>query len=154
YSALFMRHGIRAVTEPDFSLWTDAPLVEQLWNVYRIRTLGRLYQEHGLAVLPNLTWSDEQSFEFCFSGIPRHAPVVATECRTPGGNDEDRRAFLCGLAEAVRQTRPQHIVIYGGKEHEYWLTGKLPQGPHYTLLTSWTTERRKVRAAQERRERA
>jgi hypothetical protein len=152
YLALFLRHGVGVLIEPDFSLWADAPLVEQLWNTHRIRTLGRLWQEAGLAVIPNLMWSDERSFQFCFTGIPVGAPVTACECRTPGGNDADRRAFLRGLTEAVRQVRPQHVLVYGGREHSYWLTGNLPKGPEYTLLPSWTSARRKIRAAQERRE--
>src|SRR5262245_27261917 len=39
YSDLFLRHGVLAVVEPDFSLWTDALFVEQLWSVYRMRSL-------------------------------------------------------------------------------------------------------------------
>src|SRR5947209_20387460 len=36
-TAHFLAAGVAALIEPDFSLWTDAPLVEQLWNVYRTR---------------------------------------------------------------------------------------------------------------------
>jgi hypothetical protein len=150
YADLFLTHGIRAVTEPDFSLWSDAPLVEQLWNTYRTRWLGRYWQDHGIAVLPSLSWAAERSFEFCFSGIPMGAPIVAVECRTPGGCDADRRAFLAGLSEGVKQTKPQSVLIYGGKEHDYWLHDRLPEGPRYHLINSWTTERRRERARQER----
>lgn len=143
--------GVAAVIEPDFSLWTDAPLVEQLWNTYRTRFLGRYWQEHGLLVIPNLNWSDERSFEFCFLGIPQHAPVIAVECRTAGQNDADRRAFLAGLAEGVRQVAPAHVLIYGGKEHAYWLTPYVPPGPQYTLLESWTRARGRVRRQEELR---
>jgi hypothetical protein len=150
YIALFLRHGIAALIEPDFSLWADAPLVEQLYNVFRMRTLGRVWQDAGLSVIPNLAWSDERSFPFCFTGIPSGAPVVACECRTAGGNDEDRRAFLRGLIEGVKQVKPQHVCIYGGKEHAFWLTDHLPKGPQYTLVASWTAVRRRRRATQER----
>ena len=150
YSALFLSHGIQALIEPDFSLWADAPLAEQLWNVYRMRTLGRLYQDHGLMVIPNLAWSDERSFSFCFQGIPVGAPVVACECRTPGGNDGDRRAFLRGLTEGVKEVQPQHVIIYGGQEHSFWLKERLPAGPTYTLLEAWTSARGKIRTTEER----
>jgi hypothetical protein len=145
--------GVGAVIEPDFSLWADAPLVEQLFNVYRMRLLGRQWQEAGLSVIPNLAWSDDRSFPFCFTGIPVGAPVVACECRTPGGNDADRRRFLAGLTEGVKQGQPEHVLIYGGKEHAFWLSGNLPTGPHYTLLEAWTSARGKIRARQEREER-
>jgi hypothetical protein len=150
YSALFLRHGVVVAIEPDFSLWVDMPLAEQLWNTYRMRTLGRLWQEAGLSVIPNLAWSDERAFPFCFSGIPVSAPVVACECRTPGRNDEDRRAFLAGLRQGVKQVRPQHVLIYGGTTHAYWLDGNLPEGPDYTLIESWTSARGRLRARQAR----
>lgn len=50
-------------------------------------------------------------------GIPRCAPVVAVECRTVAQSERDRAAFLAGLAEGVRQTEPQRVLIYGGHEH-------------------------------------
>jgi len=145
YAEQFARFGWGAIVEPDFSTWIDAPLAEQLWNTYRTRTLGRLWQEAGLQVIPSLNWADERSFSFAFSGIPQHAPVVACEARTAGGNDGDRRRFLAGLAEGVRQVQPQHVLMYGGKEHAFWLESRLPPGSHYTLLESWTHARDRAR---------
>jgi hypothetical protein len=153
YTALFLRHGVLTAIEPDFSLWVDMPLAEQLYNIFRMRTLGRLWQDAGLPVIPNLTWSDERSFSFAFEGIPTHAPVVACECRTPGSNDVDRRRFLAGLEHAVKKTEPATVCIYGGEEHRYWLHDRLPFGPQYTLLSSFMTARGKIRAAQERQAR-
>jgi hypothetical protein len=147
---LFLKQGVTTLIEPDYSLWADMPLAAQLFNVYRTRSVGRLWQEHNLAVIPNLAWSDERSFEFCFSGIPTHAPVVACECRTPGGNDENRRAFLRGLTAGVKQVKPLNVCIYGGQQHRYWLQDRLPPGPAYHLIDSWTDARGKIRAAQER----
>src|SRR5262245_29074951 len=41
YADVFLRAGVASVLEVDFSLWRDAPLVEQLWNTYRSRCLAR-----------------------------------------------------------------------------------------------------------------
>jgi hypothetical protein len=142
YIRQFLGFGWGAVLAPDFSTWRDDPLSEQAHNVFRSRWLARQWQLVGLDIIPILSWSDESSFSWAFQGIPRHCPVVATECRTAGGNDEDRRAFLGGLTEGVRQVQPRHIVIYGGQEHAYWLSGRLPLGPRYVLLPSWQTARR------------
>jgi len=140
-----------AVCEPDFSLWIDHPRVEQLWSVYKMRTLGRLFQDVGLNVIPTLSWSDQGSFEFCFCGIPAGCPVAACEARTASHSAEDRRRFLAGLTEAVRQVAPQNVLIYAGRENESWLLRHLPPGPTYHLLESWTTVRDRVRCAEERR---
>jgi hypothetical protein len=151
--ARLLAAGVATVIEPDFSLWADAPLVEQLWNVYRARWLGRFWQEAGLNIIPSLNWADERSFEFCFLGIPHHAPVVACECRTAGQTDNDRRAFLAGLSEGVRQKEPVSVVIYGGQEHAFWLASCLPSGPRYTLLESWTHARDRTRRVEMLRQR-
>jgi hypothetical protein len=154
YSEQFVKYGIGSLVEVDFSLWVNDPLPVQLFNVYRQRSLARHWQEAGLRVVPCLNWSDERSFEFCFQGVPVGCPLVFVECRTPGGNDDDRRAFLRGLTQAVKQVQPQSVLVYGGREHSFWLTERLPKGPTYTLLDSWTSARGKLRAKQERLARA
>jgi hypothetical protein len=151
YTEQFVRSGIRALVEVDFSLWVNDPLPVQLFNVYRQRSLARQWQEAGLLVAPCLNWSDERSFEFCFQGVPVNCPLAFTECRTPSGSEEDRRAFLCGLHEAVRQLRPRTLVIYGGLLHEWWIRRDLPAGDtDFVFLESWTDARRRERARQER----
>jgi hypothetical protein len=150
YTALFLHHGVAAVVEPDFSVWADDAVAVQLFNVYRTRWLGRYWQDAGLNVIPSLNWSTERSYPFCFAGIPTSAPMVAVECRTPGSNDDDRRAFLHGLTEGVQQVKPRHVLIFGGMEHSYWLSSRLPPGPQYTLLPSWTHERDQIRKQEKR----
>jgi hypothetical protein len=148
YTDLFRRHAVGALVEPDFSLWIDRPRVEQLWAIYKTRTLGRLWQDSGLSVMPNLSWADEQSFEFCFTGIPLHAAVCVTECCT-ASRPQDRTAFLYGLHEAVRRLTPQCVVIYGGMRHEGWIRPGLPvSDTRFIFLESWTDARRRVRATQ------
>lgn len=151
YAKQFKECGVVGVAEVDFSLWSDMSLAEQVENVYRMRTVSRVFQSYDLRIVPNLSWSDERSFEFAFSGIPIGAAICATEARTAGQNDEDRRRFIAGLTEAVKQVKPQHIVVYGGIEHRHWLTGNLPEGPQYTLIEAFMTARGKIRKTQERK---
>jgi Domain of unknown function (DUF4417) len=150
YALQFVRDGVLSLVEPDFSVWVDDPIETQLFNTKRKRIVARQWQEHGLRVVPNLNWSDDRSYPFAFAGIPQHAPIVACECRTAGSNDTDRRAFLAGLAEGVRQLEPQSVLVYGGTANKFWLDGNLPQGPVYHLIDSWTDSRGRIRKAQER----
>jgi hypothetical protein len=150
YTQQFLAFGWGAVMSPDFSTWRNDPLIVQAYNVYRSRALSVMWQEAGISVIPVLSWSDEQSYPFAFEGIPAGVPVAAVEAVTAGGNDQDRRRFLAGLSEAVRQTQPKNILVYGGTEHSFWLTERLPKGPTYTLLESFMTVRSRIRASQER----
>lgn len=103
----------QTVCEPDFSLWVDRPRAEQLFSLYRVRWCGRLWQEAGFDVIPVLNWSDEASFAWCFSGIPRHAPVVAVETQTCG---RDTAAFERGFREGIEQVQPENVVVYGDRK--------------------------------------
>jgi hypothetical protein len=141
YTRLFRDVGRGALVEVDFSLWTDVPFEEQRFNVYRSRTLARRWQEAGMPVVPSMNRSTGHSFAFAFAGLPFHTPVVRVGCRTPGGSDTDRRAFLRGLHEGVRRIQPRHVIGYGGYEHRRWLEPQLPPGPSYRLLPSWQTAR-------------
>jgi hypothetical protein len=126
YAKRLLDCGINTVIEVDFSTWRDDPLIVQAYNVYRMRALSRCWQSYGIRIIPNLAWADERSYAFCFEGIPIGAPVVACECRTAGQTDADRRMFLKGLSEAVRQVRPECIIVYGGTTHRFWLEDRLP----------------------------
>jgi hypothetical protein len=101
-----------AVCEPDFSVWADAPVAEQIHAVYRTRWCGRLWQENGIPVIPVLNWSTPESYNFAFLGIPKNCPVVAVECVTCGSNVA---AFNQGLAAGVEQIQPKHLLIYGSR---------------------------------------
>lgn len=58
------------VLTPDFSLYTDMPKAMMIWNTYRSRLLGNFWQQEGLTVVPTVSWADEDSFDFCFDGLP------------------------------------------------------------------------------------
>jgi hypothetical protein len=155
YAEQFVRYGIGSLVEVDYSLWQDAPLVEQLWNTHRQRSLARRWQERGILVAPCLNWSGPESFEFCFSGVPSHCPLAYVECRTASSSAEDRHAFSLGLHEAIRQVRPRTLVIYGGVPNEWWIKRDLPAGAtQFVFLESWTDSRGRIRKAERRHARA
>ena len=57
------------VLTPDFSLYTDFPLAMQIWNTYRSRLIGRYWQDCGVTVIPTVSWSTHESYNFCFDGF-------------------------------------------------------------------------------------
>lgn len=99
---------------PDFSLYTDMPLVMQMWNVYRSRLLGQFWQNNGINVIPTVRWSDERSYSFCFDGLPRRS-VISVSTRGCVRQAEPRKLWQAGMAEAVRRLEPTKILIYGSK---------------------------------------
>lgn len=60
-----------SVMTPDFSLYMDFPKALQIYNHYRKMWLGALWQSYGFKVIPTVAWSDKDSFEWCFDGMPK-----------------------------------------------------------------------------------
>lgn len=110
-----------SIIEPDFSLWVDRPVAEQILAVYKTRWIGRYAQEHGILVIPNLNWSDTNSFEFAWHGVPEHVPMVAVEVQSCRG---EHAAFNEGLAAGCAKVKPKQLLVYGGDRP--WL--RIPQG--------------------------
>jgi len=114
-----------------------------MYNHYRSRWCARFWQEAGLDIIPILRWSDARTYEWVFTGIPQHAPVVAVECRSIKSK-ENQGLYLEGICEGIRQTQPEKLVIYGGADHRTWLEPHLTE-TEVVWLESWTTVRRRVR---------
>jgi hypothetical protein len=154
YALSFVRDGVKAAVEIDYSLWRDMTLEEQLHNIRRQKIISRIFQEYNLKIIPCLNWSGPESFAFAFCGIPRYAPIVMTECRTASSSPEDRKAFLCGLHAAIQQCQPAILAIYGGQPNRWWIERDLPAGDtQYVFLESWTDSRAKVRKMEARQAR-
>ncbi|MDR1188984.1 MAG: DUF4417 domain-containing protein [Bifidobacteriaceae bacterium] len=99
----------KQVLSPDFSLFTDRPVVEQIVNTYRNRWCGALWQREGLTVIPTASWSDGASFDFCFDGLEEGSVVAIS---TVGVRDL-QEGFMRGYREMVRIVRPETVVCYG-----------------------------------------
>ena len=102
----------KAVCSPDFSLYNDFPKMIQLFNHYRRQWCGAYWQEHGIHVIPTVRWADEDSYEWCFDGIPRHSLVCIS---TVGCFREKavREVWLKGYNKAMEVLEPSHILFYG-----------------------------------------
>lgn len=84
-----------------------------IWNVYRSRLLGHFWQENGMTVIPTVSWADEDSFDFCFDGLPKHATVAVS---TVGviKNKEAREIWNKGFSEMLKRVKPAKVLLYGG----------------------------------------
>lgn len=97
---------------PDFSVYRDMPYPMKLWNLYRSRALGSWWQREGLTVIPNVTWSGPDSYEYCFSGLPKGGTIfmstvgIATD---EGAMERARTAIGLALAE----TEPNRVLLLG-----------------------------------------
>ena len=65
-----MLQDFKCVMSPDFSTYTDFPKALQLYNHFRKHWIGAYMQMNGIDVIPTISWSDKESFSWCFDGEP------------------------------------------------------------------------------------
>lgn len=107
-----MLSPFQCVLTPDFSLYADMPLAQQMHNVYRSRLIGAYCQRHGMSVIPTLQWSTPESYSFAFEGLPKHSVLAASTL----GVLNDRCALALwrrGMDEAINRLDPRLVLLYG-----------------------------------------
>ena len=105
-----MLSQFRYVMSPDFSTYTDFPKAIQIYNHYRKHWVGAYLQEAGIQVIPTISWSTPDSFEWCFDGEPEGATVAVSSVGCMNGK-EKKSLFLAGYKEMVRRLQPETIIF-------------------------------------------
>ena len=104
---------------PDFSLYLDMHMAMQVWNIYRSRLIGQIMQDYGITVIPTVSWSTKDSFDFCFDGLPQNATLAVSTI----GVKQDKEQFeiwIDGMNEMIKRLSPTKIIVYGGKvDYDY-----------------------------------
>lgn len=100
------------VISPDCSLMIGQSLCLQQANTYMNRAVGFYLQKHGIPVIPNIRWSNEESFDFCFLGVPRGS-IVAVSTHGCIKTKEQKRMFKVGMDAMMKVLDPKAIIVHG-----------------------------------------
>jgi len=133
----------KAVLAPDFSMYTDFPLPVQLFNQYRRQWCGAYWQEHGITVIPNICWSTEDSFSWCFDGIPKRSLVCIS---TVGGfhSKAAKEAWLKGYEKCLEALEPSEILLFGKAFPEIKFDGPMTVVDNSNLTRKTTLSQKPV----------
>ena len=133
------------VITPDFSTYQDFPEPLKIYATYRMRLMGYWLGRNGIAVINNVRWGTDETYWYCFDGIPKNSVVCIG---TVGGSPRkyvDRNRFENGLNEMVRVLQPHTILVYGSANYKCFEELK-DQGINIVAFPSQTSiafERRK-----------
>lgn len=102
------------ILTPDFSLYTEMPIAMKIWNTYRSRLIGQMAQRMGMIVIPTVSWCEEETFSFCFDGLPKQSTLSIS---TIGVKQDDYNFSLwkAGVDEMIKRLQPETLLIYGGR---------------------------------------
>lgn len=100
------------VITPDCTLMIgQAPCLQQT-NTYMNRAVGFFLQKNGIPVIPNIRWSDESSFEYCFLGVPKGA-IVSVSTHGCLKTAKQKQMFKTGMSAMIEELEPQAVLVHG-----------------------------------------
>lgn len=109
----FLR-GCSAVIGPDLSQFADMDYHTRLYHAYQNRAMSVWLQKKGVKIIPNVTWSLNDSFEYSRTGMP-HNSIVAVNCTGILNHDVSMYMWREGYKNVVLPLQPSVIIRYGDK---------------------------------------
>lgn len=100
------------VITPDCTLAIGQLDYLQMTNTYFNRAVGVYLQQHGIPVIPTVRWSDEDSFRYCFNGLPKHS-ILAVSTHGCIKSNEQKRMFRVGLLKMIELLEPTDVIVHG-----------------------------------------
>lgn len=102
----------RCMISTDFSIYVDMPHPMKVWNVFRNRFFAAWWQARGLEVIPNVSWADPGSFDYCFDGLPQRS-VIAVNSMGANRHHLTKYLWLKGFEEVLGRLDPCLVLRYG-----------------------------------------
>lgn len=109
YLARFKKFG--GIIMPDFSVYQNFPKALQIYNVFKSRMLSFYYQENGIDVITNVTWSNLESLDWTLDGLPKNSVIALSSNGVLNKNVIDN--FIEIYNEAIKRLEPTKILIVG-----------------------------------------
>jgi len=100
------------VITPDCSLLRGQVNCVQAINTYFNRAVGVFLQRQGIPTIPNIRWGDEDSFDYCFLGVPKHT-IVSISTHGCIRSNAEKEMFRCGLEEMINVLEPSDVLVHG-----------------------------------------
>lgn len=113
HKALHSFQQYQMLLTPDFSMYADWPIAAQLWNTYRNRWIGCFWTSHGFTVIPSISWTTPESYEFAFLGAAPHSLVAVSSLGLGQQGRQAIRLWWDGFFEMISRLQPRRILCHG-----------------------------------------
>ena len=115
--ALDIIQHFAGIITPDFSTYLDFPAPIKNYNIYRMLSFGRWISQFGIPVINNVRWGTEETWEYCFDGIPYNSIVAIGTVASGINKIKNRTVFENGLFQMVKLLKPHTIIVYGSSNY-------------------------------------
>ncbi len=110
YVELFKTYD--GIISPDPTMFIDNSKCLLEASTYMNRAIAFFYAKKGIPVIPNVRWTNEKSYSFCFLGIPKNYIVAISThgcCKTK----QQKEDFKNGLAKMLEVLEPTDVIVHG-----------------------------------------
>ena len=94
---------------PDFSMYAEMQPWRQMESLAHSRWCGAYWQSKGLTVIPTISWSTPNSFEYCFDGVECNS-IIAVGMIGCKGN---RNGFMRGYNTMREKLNLSLVLCFG-----------------------------------------
>lgn len=116
----YISHSAGIITS-DFSMFRDYDKEMQIINCYRNRVMAYAMQKINHNIIPTAGFGGENTWDWCFDGLPHNSTVAITTNGTLS-DPEARRLFIGGVDALVDTIHPYALVVCG--KYPDWLNHK------------------------------
>lgn len=99
---------------PDYSLYADMQPWRQIQSIGKSRWVGAYWQENNLIVVPTISWSTPNSYDYCFDGIEKNSVVAIGMIGCKGS----KVSFMKGYNVMLEKIKPEAIICFGNPFEE------------------------------------
>lgn len=104
------------VLSPDMSQFVEMPYFRRYANNCDNKAMAQYLQRQGVHIIANVTWSQPDSYDYCFTGIPC-GTTIAINSNGVNACSDSKFLWYRGYEEALRRLQPTRIIRYGQKMH-------------------------------------
>ena len=94
---------------PDYSTYANMNIWRQIESIAHSRWCGAFWQSQGVLVVPTVSWSTPESYEFCYDAIEKGCIVAVGMIGCKHAKEE----FLDGYTEMLRRIEPTAVICFG-----------------------------------------
>lgn len=112
--ALKVLHSLnfKYIIQPDYSVYYDLPLIDQIYRVYVGKRIAHVWAENGFKVIPNLTLGCKELLPFSTFGI-EVGSSFAVQIQANDNSKEQDLVDEYTIKSAISIIKPNTVLVYG-----------------------------------------
>jgi hypothetical protein len=103
------------VIQPDYSVYYDVPLVDQIFRCYTGKRIGDIWTQNGMKIIPNLVLGSKDLLPYATYGI-ENGSSFAVQIQANSQDSEQDGVDEWTIKSALDIIQPETFLVYGAKD--------------------------------------